>query len=114
MTIPCLDSIYRIMRKTIERTQEDSDAFDELCGLIQGLDNLDFLKEFMAEILTPNEVTEIARRWRLVKLLHTGLPQREIAARLHLSLCKITRGSKELKRPGSAFKKMLERGSQAL
>lgn len=98
------------MRVPIERTTEDEAAFDELCSIIHSVGEEAVLKEFMNEILTPNEVTEIARRWRLVKLLHDGLPQREIAARLHLSLCKITRGSKELKRPGSAFKKMLELG----
>jgi TrpR family trp operon transcriptional repressor len=96
------------MRKTIERTGDDDAAFGELCSLLNGVNDVEILKEFMVEILTPNEVTEIARRWRLVKLLHEGRPQREVAARLHLSLCKITRGSKELKRPGSAFKKMLE------
>jgi TrpR family trp operon transcriptional repressor len=96
------------MRKTIERTGDDDAAFAELCSLLNGVNDVEILKEFMVEILTPNEVTEIARRWRLVKLLHEGRPQREVAARLHLSLCKITRGSKELKRPGSAFKKMLE------
>lgn len=100
------------MRVAIERTAEDERAFSELCSLMKAVKDESLLKEFLIEILTPNEVTEIARRWRLVKLLHEGLPQREIASRLHLSLCKITRGSKELKRPGSAFKRMLEMRSE--
>jgi TrpR family trp operon transcriptional repressor len=96
------------MRTPTERTPEDDEAFLEMSGLLSSLGDAEDLHEFLTEILTPTEVTEIARRWRLVKLLHEGLPQREVAARLHLSLCKITRGSKELKRPGSAFKRMLD------
>jgi TrpR family trp operon transcriptional repressor len=33
--------------------------------------------------------------------------QRKIAERLGMSLCKITRGSRELKKNGSAFKRVL-------
>jgi TrpR family transcriptional regulator, trp operon repressor len=100
------------MRTPIERTPEDDVAFTELSTILSSIKESALMEEFMREILTPAEVTEIARRWRLVKLLHEGHPQREIAARLHLSLCKITRGSKELKRPGSAFKRMLEMRSE--
>ncbi len=101
------------MRTPTERTPEDDAAFVELAVILAGLRDSGLMEEFLREILTPAEVTEIARRWRLVKLLHEGHPQREIAARLHLSLCKITRGSKELKRPGSAFKRMLDMRSQS-
>ncbi|HPN10625.1 MAG TPA: Trp family transcriptional regulator, partial [Spirochaetota bacterium] len=45
----------------------------------------------------------------LVKLLHEGMSQRKIAERLGLSLCKITRGSRELKKSRSPFKAMLEK-----
>jgi TrpR family transcriptional regulator, trp operon repressor len=100
------------MRTAIEHGPEDDLAWEELCSLLYGIEDEAEFSEFMREILTPNEVTEIARRWRLVKLLHEGRPQREIAASLHLSLCKITRGSKELKKPDSAFKKMLDRRSR--
>ncbi len=100
------------MRKPIERGPEDDAAFAELASILAGTPDEALIAEFMRELLTEAEVVEIARRWRLVKLLHEGRPQREIAARLHLSLCKITRGSKELKRPESAFKRMLDMRSQ--
>lgn len=96
------------MRRAIERTAEDETAFTEICDLLTAAENEALVEGFLVEILTPNEVTEIARRWRLVKLLHEGHSQRDIASRLHLSLCKITRGAKELKRPGSALKKLLD------
>ena len=44
-----------------------------------------------------------------MKLLHDGMSQRKIADRLGLSLCKITRGSRELKKAHSPFKAMIEK-----
>ena len=59
--------------------------------------------DFLYCLLTPAEIADIAARWALVKALQQKIPQREIAKDLGISLCKITRGSKELKKPGSAF-----------
>ncbi|HQQ15051.1 MAG TPA: Trp family transcriptional regulator, partial [Deltaproteobacteria bacterium] len=39
---------------------------------------------------------------------HAGHTQRNIASRHKISLCKITRGSKILKKPGSITKKLLD------
>jgi TrpR family transcriptional regulator, trp operon repressor len=68
----------------------------------------ELIVDFLACLLTPSEMDEIAKRWALVKEIATGRPQREIAKDLGLSLCKITRGSRELKKESSAFKSMLE------
>jgi TrpR family transcriptional regulator, trp operon repressor len=67
----------------------------------------DLIGDFLVCLLTPSEMDEIAKRWALVKEIATGRPQREIAKDLGLSLCKITRGSRELKKESSAFKRML-------
>ena len=47
-------------------------------------------------------------RWLLLKEINKGTTQREIARKYNMSLCKITRGSKELQKPDSAFLKMLK------
>jgi TrpR family trp operon transcriptional repressor len=65
------------------------------------------INEFLRCLLTPAEIADIAGRWALVKALQQKIPQREIARDLGVSLCKITRGSRELKKPESAFQKML-------
>ena len=65
------------------------------------------IKDFLCRLLTPSETADIAARWALVKALEQKIPQREIARTLGLSLCKITRGSKEMKNPNQAFQKML-------
>ncbi len=62
---------------------------------------------FLASILTRRELAEVDGRWELVKLLARGESQRAIARRLGMSLCKITRGSRELKKRNSAFARVL-------
>ncbi|MCX7023196.1 MAG: Trp family transcriptional regulator [Spirochaetes bacterium] len=81
--------------------------FTEMSTVIAKVDDPLLIENFLYSIFTKSEADEIAKRWALVKDLASGLPQREIARRLRLSLCKITRGSRELKKPGSAFKRML-------
>jgi TrpR family trp operon transcriptional repressor len=65
------------------------------------------IEDFLRCLLTPAETADIAARWALVKDLDAGLPQREIARNLGISLCKITRGSREMKKPNSAFRRLL-------
>ena len=56
------------------------------------------VERFLRELLTPGELHDLALRWELVELLAAGVPQRQIAATLGVSLCKITRGAKILKK----------------
>ncbi|MDR3193072.1 MAG: trp operon repressor [Treponema sp.] len=80
----------------------------ELSGVLAKIGDGALVESFMRCLLTPAETADIAARWALVKALDKKIPQREIARDLGISLCKITRGSRELKKPGSAFRKALE------
>jgi TrpR family trp operon transcriptional repressor len=71
-----------------------------------------FIKDLLRCLLTPAEIADIAARWALVKALKQKTPQRKIARDLGISLCKIVRGSRELKKPGSAFQKIAARGAK--
>ena len=66
------------------------------------------IEEFLQCLLTPAEIADVAGRWALVKALREKKSQREIAKDLGVSLCKITRGSRELKKDNSAFARILE------
>lgn len=81
----------------------------ELSQVLAETDDPKLIEDFLISILTPNEIRDISSRWELVKLLDQGVSQRTIAKQLHLSLCKITRGSKELKKENSAFKKLIKK-----
>jgi len=79
----------------------------EMSRALASTDDPELIQEFLYSLFTRAEADEIAKRWALVKRIGEGMPQRAIAAELGLSLCKITRGSRELKKEGSAFKRML-------
>ena len=71
------------------------------------------VERFFEDVFTKAETRDIALRWRIFQLLHEGVTQREIGERLGVSLCKITRGSKFLKDPGSVVRKILGRRDRA-
>lgn len=81
----------------------------ELVEVVLAIRDKDFMLRFLEEILTPAEIDALVLRWELVKLLYRGMPQREISKQLGISLCKITRGSRELKKTSSAIREILRR-----
>jgi TrpR family trp operon transcriptional repressor len=58
-------------------------------------------------LLTPKEITDISSRWEIFKLLSAGVSQRKISEQLGVSLCKITRGSREMKDKDSVLLQMV-------
>lgn len=93
---------------TLKDTNKFTDSFSELCRLLSECSDREFLEDFMKCLLSPAERDDFGKRWLLVKALDEGKTQREIAKEFGMSLCRITRGSKELKKEGSAFRKMLD------
>ncbi|TKZ31011.1 Trp family transcriptional regulator [Brachyspira catarrhinii] len=88
--------------------------------------NEEFFQELLKELFTKDEREMIWQRMKIVTLLKKKIPQYEIAKMLNASLCSITRGAKELKKPNSAlsfivdkylmndenFKRSLQKSSQ--
>nr|WP_319493821.1 YerC/YecD family TrpR-related protein [uncultured Desulfobacter sp.] len=81
---------------------------DQLLDVILSIKNKDELESFFEEIFTPAELSDLSLRWKLLKDLHRGMTQRKIAEKYGISLCKITRGSKVLKKNGSVALKVLD------
>ena len=80
----------------------------ELLGIIAKTDDPKELQDFFEELFTPRELQDLGLRWQLLKELFQGETQRAIASRHRISLCKITRGSKILKKENSASLKILQ------
>ncbi|HOO70832.1 MAG TPA: Trp family transcriptional regulator [Spirochaetota bacterium] len=89
------------------------DKIKDISLVLAASDDARLIEKFLRSILTENEIAEISSRWELVRMLDEGISQRKIAEKLGLSLCKITRGSKELKKNPSAFKQMIDLYKQA-
>lgn len=88
--------------------RNDAHPLREMSRALSRVDDTRLIDGFLESILTPREVRELAGRWELVKRLASGESQRSIARGLHMSLCKITRGSRELKKPRSPLRRMLK------
>ena len=86
-----------------------SRAVRELSTAIAATRSAKEIEEFLWSLLTQAEVKAVAARWVLVMEIARGTPQRDIAKKYALSLCKITRGSRELKKENAPFRRMLER-----
>lgn len=84
------------------------DKIAEISSALSKISDRELISDFLRSILTPKEMSDISNRWELVKLLDRGWSQRKIAHELGLSLCKITRGSKELKKENAPFKRVLD------
>ena len=65
---------------------------------------------FIIEMLTKSELETFSKRWQILNMLKEGLTQREIAKRLKVSLCKVTRGAQILKNNESVVAKYLRKG----
>ena len=72
-------------------------ALQRLAAAIVSLDDPAMAEKFLREVLTPCEQHDLGLRWELLELMAQGVSQRQIGARLGISLCKITRGAKILK-----------------
>ena len=93
---------------TLENSPVLAECYDELCDILTRVNDKALMKEIFECLCSPAERKDFAERWLLVKEIDKGVPQRKIAKDYCMSLCKITRGSKELKKEDSAFRKMLD------
>lgn len=95
-------------QEKVDAERDRDRALSELSAALAQTNDPALVRDFLASILTAYEVREVATRWALVRLIDGGMSQRNISRTLGLSLCKITRGSKELKKRNSAFRRMVD------
>ncbi len=80
---------------------------NEVAAILSKMNSAEEVAKFLDEMLTGAELHDLQMRWELLKLLRDGVPQRAIASKLHISLCKITRGAKILKNDSSVVRRLL-------
>ena len=84
------------------------ESLKELDEVLARCEDKELIADFLGALLTPHELGEVTSRWALVRLIDEKMSQREIAERLGMSLCKITRGSREYQKTDSPFRKMID------
>lgn len=79
--------------------------YQELYAAFTNLRTVREVEELLKDILTPHEIKVVAERWQIVKAISEKVPHRKIAKNLGISIAKVTRGSKALKKSHGGFKK---------
>ena len=69
----------------------------------------ELLEDFLVDITTPAEREALIQRWQIVKKLHAGEVQRQIADELGVGIATVTRGSRELSSGTGALLKVLKK-----
>ena len=86
--------------------------YRQLCDVFASIRTAKEADKLLSDMLTPQEIESMAERWQLIQLLAAGVPQREIAKKLGISISKITRGSRMLQFGSGGFRTMLKRKRQ--
>jgi len=73
------------------------EALNILSNVLIGIKNQSDMKNLLDDLLTPQELTEMAERINIIRLLKQGKTQREIAVELGISVTTVNRGARMLK-----------------
>ncbi len=80
-----------------------------LAEAILALETVDDVQVFLRDVCTLRELTELASRWQIARLLDQGLPQREIAERVGASTATVTRVNQWLHHGTGGYRLVLDR-----
>jgi TrpR family trp operon transcriptional repressor len=81
---------------------------DELVNLLSGIAVSTTMSDTLSNLLTPQEIEEMALRLQIFKGLLQNKSQRRLAKDLNVSLATVSRGSRELKYGKSGLAKVLK------
>ncbi len=81
-------------KETQKANNHASDAHDYLLKLLVETDNTERLSAIFSALMTEKEQTELANRLTIFALLHQGMTQREISAKLGVGIATVSRGAK--------------------
>ena len=87
---------------------DEMSSVKELVEVFCRIDKPSTMRKFFSEIFTPAEIDDFVLRWRPMRMLLDGVPQRKIASSLGISTCKVTRGSKVLRTGNSVTERILK------
>lgn len=89
--------------------QPKQQHLQDLYALFSAVDTVEEAELLLQDMLTPQELESVSERWQLIRQLHSGTAQRDIATDLGVSISKITRGSRMLQHGGGGFRYFLDK-----
>lgn len=88
-------------------TLEERNAYKDIISILLSIDNEEDMEALLDDLLTDKEILDIIDRFLVLDDLYRGKSQRNIASNRKMSLCKITRGSKMLKKKDGFMRRLL-------
>ena len=85
-----------VLLNRYKMTKNKSIVLKEIAQKIEKLDSQKDVENFFRAFFTPKECDTLCDRYRLIEMLVSGCPQREISKTLGVSISQISRGSAEL------------------
>jgi len=93
----------------VKQQAPDPKALKELCAAVALLRDARECEAFLTDLCTPAELSDMADRWRVARLLDEGLPYREIHDRTGVSTATVTRVARWLLSEDGGYRRVLER-----
>ena len=81
--------------------------YDDMVKLFTQVESEGDMKALFDDMFTQAEIRDFTIRWKLMNDLYEHVPQRTIAQELRISLCRITRGSRMLKKKDGYVRRRL-------
>lgn len=97
---------FTIVKRMNKVTNKD---IDELYAVILKLESLAECKKFFRDLLTEKEINDITERWKIAKMLVSGVPYSQIEDELGISSTTIARVHKWVKDGKGGYLMMMKR-----
>lgn len=81
--------------------------YDDMVKLFTQVESEEDMRALFDDMFTQAEIRDFTIRWKLMNDLYEHVPQRTIAQELRISLCRITRGSRMLKKKDGYVRRRL-------
>lgn len=94
-------------QSNVMTTDEGMRAYEDILSVVSSIDDKNELRKLFDDLFTDAEIADFVLRWLLMDDLKRGKSQRDIAKNRNISLCKITRGSKMLKKKDGFMRALL-------
>ena len=87
--------------------QDGDDPKEELSKVLASIQDTDEMLSFLRDLCSPQELTAMAERWRIVNLVDAGIAYRQIGTQIGASTATITRVARALGE-GSGYRTVLD------
>lgn len=84
-----------------------TESYNDLLDVFARVESRQDMKALFEDMFTNAEIKDFTIRWKLMNDLYQHVSQRAIASELRISLCRITRGSRMLKKKDGYVRKLL-------